>query len=177
MPEGAQWDADTADWFTKTAHDIGLSREQAQRLATAYNERQFETTHNGQKVIGEQLDSLKSKWGDEFDGRVELGLRGIEKILGPEEIGEFKEVMNTTGLGNHPTMLKLAYQVGKIMKADGYIMSDGHGGLMGAAAAQEKIDAINSDMSHPYWDNTNPGHQAAQKEMSELFRVVANGGN
>lgn len=172
LPEGVTWNDDLVGWFGKSAHAVGLSKAQANSLLNAWNDNQFSQAHEGQKVMKAELGKLQEEWGDRFDGRVELGLRGIERILPAEEATQFKSLMDSTGLGNHPLMLRFAYQVGNLLKEDGYIMSDGKGGIMGADSAKTKIEAVNADPKHAYWDETNPGHKAAVAEMSQLFKLA-----
>lgn len=176
MPPGMQWDQDLAGWFSKTAYELGLPKQKAQEFVKRWNDRAGVTMHEAQKQMGAELDNLRREWGDSFDGRVELGVRAIERAFQkPEEAVKFKEFLNTSGLGNHPMMIKFADFVGRIMKNDGYIVSDGKGGMLGTEAAKAKISEINADMKHPYWDAKHPGHAAALEEMKNLFRVAAGG--
>lgn len=172
LPEGVNWDEGMLDWFGKAAHSAGLSKAQAGALMNSWNEDQFSKAHSGQKDMKAALTGLQDDWGDKYDGRVELGLRGIERLLPAEEVTQLKGLLDSSGLGNHPLMLKFAYQVGNMLKEDGYIMGDGHGGVLGADAAKKKIADINADKSHAHWDETNPGHKDAVKEMGLLFKTA-----
>jgi len=172
LPEGVNWDKGMLDWFEKSAHKRGVSKSVAQGLMDDWNEYQFNQAHESQKTMQQELQSLQDRWGDKFDGRVELGLRGIERLMSADESKEFKGLMNSTGLGNNPLMLKFAYQVGNMLKQDGYIMGDGHGGVLGAESAKAKISEINADKKHAYWDYENPGHNEAVKEMEQLFKTA-----
>jgi len=172
LPEGVEWDEGMVEWFGKASHKAGLSKTQAGALMESWNEIQFNKAHAGQKDMKAALDGLKESWGDKFDGRVELGLRGIERLLPAEDVTQFKGLLDSTGLGNHPLMLKFAYQVGNMLKEDGYIMGDGQGGVLGADSAKAKIAEINADKSHAHWDDTNPGHRAAVAEMAQLFKIA-----
>lgn len=172
LPEGVDWNEGLFDWFGKTALEVGLNKTQANKLMQAWNDNQFTEAHNAQKEMKTKLDALQEAWGDQFNGRVELGLRGIEKALPAEEAKEFKALMDSSGLGNHPLMLKYAHFVGNLLKEDGYIIGDGQGGVLGAESAKTKIEAINADQKHAYWDLENPGHKAAVEEMAQLFKTA-----
>lgn len=177
LPEGITWDDSRVEWFKGLAHRLNLTQKQASELVTSYSEAEYNRAHEGFKAIGKEMDALKEQWGDAFDGRIELGLRGIEHALkGGQDFENFKQIMDQTGLGNHPVMLKLAYAIGQVYKADGYIVDDGAGGVLQANGAKSKIDAINSDLKHPYWDANHPNHKQAVEEMTKLFRVVSAGG-
>jgi hypothetical protein len=170
MPEGMNLDENLIKWFLPTAHAAGLSKAQVAGLMEKWNERAFSQAHEQQKSMAQEITKLKEEWGPNFNGRVELGLRGIERLLKPEEASKFKELMDTTGLGNNPLMLKYAHLVGKMLKEDGYIMGDGSGGAAGLDAVKGKIKAINEDPKHAYWDEKHQGHKSAVDEMSKLMR-------
>ena len=170
IPPGVTWNDDLTKWFVSSAHAAGLNKSQVQKIINGWNEMESSKAHAMTKEIGAQIAKLQESWGDQFQGRVELGLRGVEKLLPGEDGKKFKELMDSTGLGNHPLILKYAYAVGNMLKEDGYILGDGSGGAMSKDNIQAKIDAINSDPKHPYWDETNPGHKSAVEEMSKLFK-------
>lgn len=172
LPEGVDWDEGMLDWFGKAAHGAGLSKDQASNLMQSWNDAQFSKAHGAQKDMKVALTGLQDEWGDKFDGRVEVGLRGIESLLPAEEVSQFKDLLNSTGLGNNPLMLKYAYKVGNLLKEDGYIMGDGRGGVLGADAAKTKIKEINENKEHAHWDEGNPEHKAAVKEMAQLFKIA-----
>ena len=172
LPEGVDWDEGLVDWFGKAAHSAGLNKSQAAALMQSWNDQQFSRAHSGQKEMKAALEGLREEWGNNFDGRVELGLRGIETLLPAEEVTQFKALLDSSGLGNHPLMLKFAHKVGSMLKEDGYIMGDGHGGVLGAETAKAKIDEINKDPKHAHWDENHPAHQEAVKEMAKLFKIA-----
>jgi hypothetical protein len=174
LPDGVEWNGDMVSWFASAAHKAGLTKSQATELMNAWNDNQFSQAHSAQKGMKKQLEGLQEDWGDRFDGRVELGLRGIERLMDEKEAGEFKELMNSTGLGNHPLMLKFAYAVGNMLKEDGYIMSDSYGGIMSPEKARSRIAEINKDMKHPYWsdDATPEAHAEAVREMTNLQKLA-----
>ena len=171
LPEGVSWNDDLTKWFVSAAHAAGLNKSQVSKIINGWNEMESSKAHAMTKELGQQIVKLRESWGDQFDGRVELGVRGIERLLG-KDANDFKDLMDKTGLGNHPLILKYAYAVGNLLKEDGYIVGDGAGGAASKASVKAKIDAINSDPKHAYWDETNPGHKAAVEEMSKLFKQL-----
>ncbi len=172
MPDGVTWNSGLTDWFLKSAHSAGLSKTQATKIIKEWNERESSQAHEMVKDIGGQIAKLKDSWGDQFEGRVELGIRGIERLLPKEDADKFKELMDKTGLGNHPVLLKLAYEVGKMLKEDGYIIGDGAGGALSAQGILDKIASIRADKAHPFNDLKNPGHQKAVDEMKHLYDLA-----
>ena len=53
-------------------------------------------------------------------------------------------------------------------------IGQGQGALGGLtpAAALEKARTIQGDMKHPYRDTTHPNHQAAKKEVANLYAIA-----
>jgi len=172
LPEGVQWDDKLVGWFGLTAHSLGISKAQAQGIMQAWNDNQFEQGHEAQKSMKAGLDNLKESWGEQYPGNIELGVRGIERLLPANEAKEFKALMDSSGVGNNPLMLKYAHQIGKLLKADGYIIGDGHGGVLGVESAKAKIKEINADLKHPHWNPDTPGHKEAVDEMANLFKTA-----
>jgi len=172
MPDGLSLDDGMVKWFSETAFAAGLSKAQAGALMKAWNDNQFAQAHEAQKALGKDIQALQDRWGDEFDGRVELGVRAIESLLPGDEVKALKEVFDSSGLGNNPLMLKLAYQMGKMLKEDGYIIGDGHGGILGPDSAKAKIKEINENKDHPHWNPGVAGHKEALEEMAQLFKVA-----
>jgi len=172
LPAGVDWDEGLMDWFGKTAHDAGLSKGQANKLMEAWNDNQFTQAHDGQKALGTEVRDLKDLWGDKYDGNVELGVRAVETLLPADEVKDFKQIIDSTGVGNRSVVLKMFAAMGNILKADGYIIGDGHGGALGPESAKAKIAEINNDMKHPHNVPDDPGHEEAVKEMTQLFKTA-----
>jgi len=172
IPDGVQWDEGMVDWFGKVAHGAGLSKAQAHGLMNSWNDMQYAMGHEAQKTMKLDIDNLKETWGDQFKGNVELGMRGIERLLPANEVKELNAALESSGMGNRAIMLKWAYQVGKLLKADGYIMGDSQSGFVGADAAKAKIAEITADKTHPHNIMDDPGHDAAVKEMTLLFKTA-----
>jgi len=168
LPAGVTWDEGMVKWFGDAAFKHGASKELATGLMNDWNEYQFSQAHAAQQAMKVELDGLRESWGNKFDGNVEIGLRGIERLLPPEKVDQFKALLNETGIGNRAIMLEYAYQVGNVLKEDGYILGDGHGGAVGAEGAKAKIEAIKSDKEHPYWK----GDKSAIDEVSRLYKVA-----
>ena len=172
LPDGMEWNEGLVKWFGSTAHKLGLSKMQANGIVKAWNDNQFSEAHAAQKTSKQGLDTLKDSWGDQFDGRVELGLRGVERLLSADEAIQFKSLMDSTGLGDNPLMLKFAHQVGKMLKEDGYIVSSSSGGVLGSESAKAEIKSINDDLEHPHWNADAPGHAEAVERMAQLFKTA-----
>lgn len=121
--------------FAPVLKDLNLTQEQAQKLVDVYaaqNTRaatEFGTKLQDPKFAVEQaglmLASHRDAWaaavkadkdlgGAQFDANVQTAQRAMARFASPE----LKDLLNTTGLGNHPALLKLFVNVGKQIRED-----------------------------------------------------------
>ncbi len=121
MPEG--WTPDEAIMtpFKEVAKGMNLTQDQAQSLVTMFNEwRQSSeqaSADDWQKTQDGWLDSSKADkefGGDKFEENVALGVQAIERFGTPE----LKELLDMTGLGDHPEVLRFAIKVGRAISDD-----------------------------------------------------------
>jgi hypothetical protein len=136
LPEGVTIDKPVLDALVPIAKEIGISNEGMSRLAATYNETIL--PHVAQQIVtGIQNDiaATRSEWADQLRASVEgetadpvfagakladvtrISAKAIDRFGGEE----FRGYLDETGLGNHPAMLKLLYQVGtKIAEDTGF---------------------------------------------------------
>lgn len=129
-PEGMELDKDAVGAFTTIAKDLKLAPEAAQKvvdIAVGMQQRAVEA-HTAQVA----------KWADEVKADKELGgdklpqtLATAQKAmaLGPPEL---KQLLNDSGLGNHPAVVRFMHTVGKALSEDRFVPSTG-----GAAASPD----------------------------------------
>lgn len=124
-PEGQQYDAPTIDAFSEVAKELNLSQESAQKvldkMAPVIAERQIE-----------QLEAAKTVWADEAKADKEFGGAKLAESLavakqGLDYIGtpELKKLLNETGLGNHPEVIRAFYRAGKAISNDTFVGGKG----------------------------------------------------
>lgn len=133
VPEGVELDPVRVAEFENVAKTLQLSQEQAQRLVdlAATREVQLQEQH---------LETVKG-WGEEVAKDKVLGKpenqaiarRAIDTFGG----AELKQYLESTGLGNHPLLVKWAYEVGKATSEDGFV-----GGREGNATAPKSPEDI-----------------------------------
>lgn len=124
LSDGSRMSQTQVDEIATYAKARGLSQEQAQELLTreetavnswaSAQEQQFEQTK--QKWVDE-LKTDKQYGGDKFNRTVELAKRAFSRFA-PES---FKELLNSTGLGNHPDLVKTFANIGAIMAEDSLV--------------------------------------------------------
>lgn len=117
MPEGVTVDEEALGKFKPIAQELGLDQSKAQKLVTMYAEMQTEQA----KAFADQV----SQWGDDarndkeiggakFDESLKTAITGLNAFGSPE----LTDLLNTTGLGNHPEVIRFCHRVGTALQED-----------------------------------------------------------
>lgn len=120
MPEGVQLDSAAAEEFTAIAKELKLDQAAAQKVADVgakMAQRQAEAHAKLVETWTEQVKTDKDIGGDKLDENLGIARKAIDTFGSPE----LKELLNSTGLGNHPEVVKLAYKVGKAISEDRFV--------------------------------------------------------
>lgn len=120
MPEGIELDKAAADEFTAIAKELKLDQTAAQKLAdigAKMAQRQHEAHAKLVETWTEQVKTDKELGGDKLDENLGIARKAIDTFGSPE----LKELLNSTGLGNHPEVVKLAFKVGKAISEDRFV--------------------------------------------------------
>jgi len=112
VPEGFELAGDIKTEFDEVSRELNLSDAGRKRLvevqAKLYN-KQAEAHADRVAEWGESAKSDKVVGGAEFDANVGVARANI-KNCGDAEL---KELLETTGIGNHPAFIRYAYRNGK----------------------------------------------------------------
>lgn len=122
VPEGMSIDAEALEQFTPIAKELKLSNEQAQRLADIYAARQ-DTSLKAQR---EAYTKTVEGWIKEVKADKEIGGTNLpitqatckKALTTYDPDGEFMKLMDASGFGNHPAVLRFVNRVGKSVKED-----------------------------------------------------------
>ena len=117
MPEGVELDTAAAEEFTAIAKELKLDQAAAQKLAdigAKMAQRQVEAHAQLVESWTEQVKTDKEIGGDRLEEILGVARRAIETFGTPE----LKALLNSSGLGNHPEVVKMAYKVGKAISED-----------------------------------------------------------
>lgn len=116
MPEGIEADEKTLADFTKIARELKLKPEDAQKLvdlrsaAVAAAKEAHATTVKG---WADAVKADKEIGGDKLTESLATAKKALD--LAPPEL---KELLNDSGLGNHPALVKWAVAIGKALSED-----------------------------------------------------------
>lgn len=113
-PEGVKFDEARLGEFTTTVKDLKLPKEAAQKF--------LDLAVKHEQARADAFAAQVSKWADEVKADKELGspesLAAAVKAVDTFGTPELKELLNTTGMGNHPEVVKLMAKIGKAISED-----------------------------------------------------------
>jgi len=128
--EGVELDTEALKDFEPVARDLNLTNEQAQKLVDAYpkilagvQQRQAEAWQAQTEQWAADVKADKKIGGDKLTANLSSAQRALDLFGTPE----LKEYLNTTGLGNHPELVKAFVKIGKAMSEDGMVDGSNQG--------------------------------------------------
>lgn len=141
-PEGQEFDPHTIGVFAEVAKELNLSQADAQKvldkMAPAMAERQ-----------AAQMESIRNEWADssradkEFGGdKLTESMASAKKALDAFATPELRTLLEETGLGNHPEVIRLMVRAGKAISEDSFVS-----GGSAPAVSDAKSFYPNSNMS------------------------------
>lgn len=120
-PEGKEYDPQVLESFSSAAKEAGLTQDAAQKLvdkmAPALAARQ-----------ADQVQAIHKGWTDASTADKEFGGEKLAENLGVarkalDNFGspELSKLLDDTGLGNHPEVIRLLYRAGKAISEDKFV--------------------------------------------------------
>lgn len=134
--EGQALDEVALKEFEPIARELNLTNEQAQKFVDVYSskilpqlqQQQVEKWTQQTEQWATDVKADKEIGGDNMTANVGLAQKAFDQFGSPE----LKEYLNTTGLGNHPEIIRAFMKVGKAMSEDDMVMT-GNSGQRSAA--------------------------------------------
>jgi hypothetical protein len=126
MPEGVQLDKTAADEFSTIAKELKLDQATAQKVAdigAKMAQRQTEAHAELVKSWTEAVKSDKEIGGDKLAENLGVARKALETFGDPE----LRDVLNSTGLGNHPGLIKMMHRIGKAISEDRFVSGTAKG--------------------------------------------------
>lgn len=127
-PEGMQFDTDVITSFSTAAKKANLSQDAAQTLlaemAPALAQRQLEQVKAIHTEWTEQSKSDKEFGGEKLKENLataKKALDAFDPIPEGAKTTTLRKLLDTTGLGNHPEVLRLLFRAGKAVSEDGFV--------------------------------------------------------
>lgn len=120
MPEGVELDGDAAKEFSVLAKELKLDNATAQRVADIAVKMQQKQAERTAETVKGWADT--SKADKEFGGdNLQQNLAVAQKAIDTFGSSELKAMLQSSGLGNHPELIRFAFKAGKAISEDGFI--------------------------------------------------------
>ena len=170
--EGVEIDETSLNGFKELAHSIGLTNEQANKLAEFeatrykdYNENLAEARQSAESV-------LKDQWGNDYDNRLS-GAKEVMKMYGEKYPDAVQDLVNGPA-GNNPAFLSMLSELYGSLKESGTISPSSSNLNYGMSSedAKMQIQDIMENSSHAYFNDSDPNHKEAVSKMSKLFNAA-----
>lgn len=117
-PEGREFDPSVVDAFSEVARDLNLTQDAAQKvldkMAPVIASRQIEQIEAVQAQWAEETKADKELGGDKLDENIAIAKGALDKFGSPG----LKTLLNDTGAGNNPEIIRLLYRVGLATRED-----------------------------------------------------------
>jgi hypothetical protein len=121
LDEGLQLDSAALEKVAPLFKEMGLSQENAQKLVTAYAEQ----VQAGEQGRQESFNQTIQGWADQVKNDSEIGGEKFDENIGIAKDAivkfgtpELKEILETTGVGNHPEIVRFMVKVGRLTRED-----------------------------------------------------------
>jgi len=121
MPEGVELDTALAEKVDPVLRDLGLTNEQANKLAGAFAEYRVSESQRQSDAYAQQVESWGAAARDdkEYGGaKFDESVAHAQKAIGAFGSPELKTLL-ADGLGNHPELIRFCVRVGKAIGEDG----------------------------------------------------------
>ena len=128
--EDSQVDEAMLGGFREIAHQLGITQEQAQKLAGFYEAQIKGMNATALEARTKQAVETEQGWLKEIKGMPDFDSRKADADKAMEQFGnpELVELLNNTRLGSNPTIFKFVADVGKALGEPGFVRSkDGAG--------------------------------------------------
>jgi hypothetical protein len=119
--EGRNLDSETMSTFAEVAKELGLTQDSAQKIL----DRMAPQMAQRQQA---QIEAIRTEWVEasktdaEFGGdKIAENLAVAKKALDQFGTPELRALLNESGLGNHPEIIRMMYRAGKSISEDTYV--------------------------------------------------------
>jgi hypothetical protein len=171
-PEAAKGiDTEFMDKFKGQAHELGILPRQAKALAEWFgklNQEVWQAAENEHtESVRAGLTSLKKEWGDDFDGKMVRVRAAVNEFASDAE----KKWIKDSGLSQNAGFIKMMERVSQTLTEDKVRKHGGEGlpGSLTPEMARRRIEEIQANTKHPYYDSAHENHARAKAEMADLY--------
>ena len=172
MPAEIPVDGELIGKFFEEAHRVGLSKSQAAALVrwqtTLQQDQMGLYEQQNIEAMQQSESAMRKEFGNAFEEKLSMAQDVVKKFGGDELV----QVLNETGLGNSPEVIRAFANIAKVISNDEVIGGGGRQTFMSSPA--ESKAAITERKRDPnfmaaYHDGNHVGHKEAVEEMGRLI--------
>lgn len=137
-PEGQEFDESMIGAFSEVAKESNLTQDAAQKILDTMG-----------KAMQERSQATRESWADDTRADKEFGGAGLDanlatakKALDAFGTPELRDLLNTTGLGNHPEIIRAFYRAGKQISEATHVGGKGTTGPKVPQTLDDYADAL-----------------------------------
>lgn len=121
VQEGLTLDESVISQFSEVAKELDLSQEDAQKILDkvqpALQARQQEVVERARAEWEQTAKTDKEFGGDKLQENLAVAKKALDTFGTPE----LRTLLNESGLGNHPEIIRAFYRAGKAISEDGFV--------------------------------------------------------
>lgn len=168
LPDGMEYAPDLDARIAQTFHKNGLNKAQAaavrSELIAIMSEGHEAQSSQSQIAVSDGEAKLKSQWGRAYDQNMQIAKSELKKRGSPE----FVAFLESSGLGNHPEMASLLYNIAKDTRGENELITSRE-----KVQTPAEIDAEIADHTSKYqaalFDQGHPEHALRTRERTALY--------
>lgn len=142
-PEGAAFDDKVIGVYSEVARELNLPQDAAQKMldkvAPVIASQQLEAIKTAQSAWLESTKSDKEFGGERLSENVAVAKKALDAFGTPE----LRQLLDDSGLGNHPEVVRLFYRAGKAISEDRLVP----GGTRPTGPAKDPATALYGNQS------------------------------
>lgn len=143
--EGQEFDPEVMKSFSEIAKELDLPQDAAQKVldkvAPKILERQMQALENVRNEWAESARTDKEFGGDKLNDNLVVAKKALDSFGTPE----LRKLLNESGLGNHPEMIRLMYRAGKAISEDRFVGGTRGGQKSGPKGFNDLASALYSN--------------------------------
>jgi hypothetical protein len=120
-PEGQSFDANVLAQFEEVAREINLPQAEAQKMldkiAPALAQKQADIIKAAQEEWVASTKADKEIGGDKLDANLSVAKKALDTFGTPA----LRDLLNESGLGNHPEIIRAFYKAGMAISEDSFV--------------------------------------------------------
>lgn len=182
LPEGMREDGINKERITKwqtKMHELGLSKTAADTLLSEFIAEEFGHGKAHEESEAKKIEAwelgLKQELGAKYEEKTNIAVWAAKEFGSPELL----DILDKTGLGSHPDVVKMFVKIGEQM-SDDHARNGGSGNgpqnfsAMNPAQAQAALNEFNRNESNMkiLFDKGHTEHDKLVKERAELFAAA-----